>query len=81
MKARCKRMTQFVHYHLSAHIFELKADQDLITADKSPLSSICSPDRFIATPHLLKEAQRYRDQVTHHLIPDGWQSEGITLLE
>ena len=48
MKARCKRMIQFVHYHLSAHIFELKADQDLITEGESPLSSICSQDKFIA---------------------------------
>ena len=81
MKARCKRMISFVHYHLSAHIFELKADQDLITEGQSPLSSICSREKFIASAQLLKEAQRYRDQVTHLLIPDGWQTEGIALLE
>ena len=74
-------MIQFIHYHLSAHIFELKADQDLISGGKSPLSSICSPSNFLANAQLLKEAQRYRDQVTHHLITDGWQSEGIALLE
>jgi hypothetical protein len=26
LKAQCKRMLQFIHYHLSAHIFELKAE-------------------------------------------------------
>ena len=30
LKAQCKRMLQFIHYHLSAHIFELKAEQDQI---------------------------------------------------
>ena len=81
MKASCKRMIQFVHYHLSVHIFELKADQDLILEGKSPLGSVCSPSKFLAKAQLLKDAQRYRDQVTHHLITDGWQPEGIALLE
>ena len=38
LKAQCKRMLQFIHYHLSAHIFELKHESDLIKQGKSPFA-------------------------------------------
>ena len=61
MKSQCKRMIQFLHFHLSSHIFELKADQELIFDNASPLGKYCKKENFLVNSNLLKEAQKYRD--------------------
>jgi hypothetical protein len=82
MKVQCKRMIQFVHFHLSTHIFELKADQDRISQDEgTPLADVYKTKNLGAQTQLLKDAQNYRDKLANHLINDGWQAEGIALLE
>lgn len=81
MKAHCHRMIQFIHFHLAAHIFDLKEDQDLITKGQTDLTKVCKQSNFIVDDHLLKEGQKYRDQVATSLMSDGWHSEAITFLE
>lgn len=61
MKAHCHRMIQFIHFHLAAHIFDLKDDQDKILKGDTDLAQVCKPANFIVDEHLLREGQKYRD--------------------
>lgn len=65
-------MIQFIHFHLSSHIFDLKEDQDRILEGETPLAKVCRQANFVVDEHLLKEAQKYRDQVASSLMADGW---------
>ena len=47
MKSSCKRSIQFIQYHISSHIFEMKQELDSIKKDpKLPLAQICKQTIF-----------------------------------
>lgn len=81
LKAQCRRMIQLINFNISAHIFELKQEQDEIANGTSLLAQIYKPQNNMVTDMLLRDALKYREQVTNCMIQDGWETQAINLLE
>ena len=59
----------------------MKTEQDEIMEGNSPLESVSKEENFLAHSLLLKDALNYRDNVANYMIKDGWQTQGIELME
>lgn len=81
LKVSCKRMIQLIYYNLSEHVFQLKQEQDLMSQGDPILKQLYSDQDIAVTDALVKEALKNRDQVTTHLITDGWDQQAILFLE
>jgi hypothetical protein len=73
LKVSCKRMIQLIYYNLSEHIFQLKQEQDLLKTDDPILKQLFTDQNTTVNDQLLREALKYRDQVTINLIQDNWE--------